>query len=162
MNLWDTGGLERHDSMTCSYFRRCQAVVLVYDVGNFISLTALHDWGKTVQNYSYLKEDVVISVWGNKSDTPPDSDDSKKWKDTLEALLSDFKIPESLQFAVSAKTGANVHTAFDGVISSMHSKLSSTGSGLIVPDKDVEEVLLQIDTKKNPETTTDGERFCPC
>lgn len=126
----------------------------MYDIGNFVSLNALHEWGKAAQKYSYLKEDVVFSIWGNKMDVETDPEDNHKWSIALQALLSEFCIPESLHFKVSAKTGANVHAALDGLVCALHNRLSCTGNNLIV-GKGMEDDL-QIVVGK-PETKTNGE-----
>eukprot|EP00731_Ephydatia_muelleri_P026602 Em0018g702a len=148
LTLWDTGGLERHDSMTCSYYRWCNAVILMYDLGNLISLTSLHDWGKAARTYSNLKEDVVLSLWGNKADVTTDCDSVKEWDAALQALMSEFSIPPSLHFVVSAKTGANVRAAFDSLVRNVHSKLSYIGDRLTGPEMEENDPLRTVSVKQ--------------
>ena len=114
ITLWDTGGLERYHSMTSSYFRYSTAVILVYDASDQLSsLCALRVWIDEARRNSALKEKVILSLWANKSDilsenspTPPE----------VTAFLSEYSIPESLHFCVSAKTGSQLKDSFHQLI----------------------------------------------
>ena len=160
LTLWDTGGQERHDSMTCNYYRWCNAVILVYDTSDLISLTSLHDWGKAAQTYSNLKENIVIFLWGNKADVATDCDSAQKWDTALQALMSEFNIPPSLHFIVSAKTGANVHTAFDSLVRDVHSRRSCARNSLIAPEEEENELITVPENQVNAGSGENSQCSC--
>lgn len=127
VTLWDTGGLERYNSMTANYFRYCNAVILVYDASpdRLETLFALRDWITDVTKHSSLSDKVALSLWANKcdlSDTrrPPEVD----------AFMQEHRIPEHLYFRMSAKTGEGLMSAFHDVILHVDRRgnlVSSTG-----------------------------------
>ena len=124
MTLWDTGGLERYDSMTANYYRYCHAVLLVYDLNAEETLFFLADWFKEAKANSRWPQRVVFSLWGNKSDdVTPDEQSAKE--PSIEAFLKQYNIPESLSFRVSAKSGDNVVEAFEKVIETVHEDFST-------------------------------------
>ena len=44
LSIWDTAGQERYRTLTSSYYRGAQGVVLVYDVTDTLSFRDLPDW----------------------------------------------------------------------------------------------------------------------
>lgn len=112
--LWDTGGLERYHSMTSSYFRYSTAVILVYDASDQLSsLCALRVWIDEARRNSALKDKVILSLWANKSDT---LSENSSIPPEVTAFLSEYSIPESLHFYVSAKTGYQLKDSFHQLI----------------------------------------------
>jgi len=66
MSIWDTAGQERFRTITASYYRGAQGVILVYDVSNRESFEALPRWLEELENY--VPPEVVKIVVGNKLD----------------------------------------------------------------------------------------------
>jgi len=66
MSIWDTAGQERFRTITASYYRGAQGVILVYDVSNRESFEALPRWLDELENY--VPPEVVKIVVGNKLD----------------------------------------------------------------------------------------------
>ena len=114
ITLWDTGGLERYHSMTSSYFRYSTAVILVYDASDQLNtLCALRVWIDEARRNSALKDKVTLSLWANKSDILPENSPIPA---EVTAFLSEYSIPESLHFFVSAKTGYQLKESFHQLI----------------------------------------------
>ncbi|KAH9549006.1 hypothetical protein CY35_11G118000 [Sphagnum magellanicum] len=68
LTLWDTAGQERFRTLTSSYYRGAQGIVLVYDVTRRQTFTSLSDvWLKEIERYS-TKEDCIKMLVGNKLD----------------------------------------------------------------------------------------------
>lgn len=65
--IWDTAGQERFRTLTPSYYRGAQGVILVYDVTNRQSFTKLQMWLDELDTYS-SKSDIVKMLVGNKID----------------------------------------------------------------------------------------------
>ena len=49
MQIWDTAGQERFRTITTSYFRGSQGVILVYDVTDRQSYTSIRNWIAQIQ-----------------------------------------------------------------------------------------------------------------
>lgn len=68
LTIWDTAGQERFRTLTSSYYRNAQGIILVYDVTQRQTFTNLSNiWAKEVQLYSTSKDCIKILV-GNKVD----------------------------------------------------------------------------------------------
>ena len=125
MSIWDTGGLERYHSMTSSYFRYCNAVILVYDSSpdNIGSLLKLREWIDDARINSVFGERVVFSLWANKCE---EVSSDVATSQVVTAFMEEYKIPESLHFKVSAKTGENCIESLHTLISTVHNTAQST------------------------------------
>ncbi|XP_077870503.1 ras-related protein Rab-30-like [Saccoglossus kowalevskii] len=66
LQIWDTAGQERFRSITQSYYRSADALVVVYDVTSFESFRCLPDWIKEIEQYASNKAITVLV--GNKTD----------------------------------------------------------------------------------------------
>ena len=64
--IWDTAGQERFHSLASIYYRRAQAVVVVYDISSRISFEHAKSWVREVKQNAY--PDIVIALVGNKAD----------------------------------------------------------------------------------------------
>ncbi|KAJ3214802.1 Ras- protein Rab-18-B [Dinochytrium kinnereticum] len=67
LTIWDTAGQERFRTLTSSYYRGAQGVILVYDVSNRQTFEHLQLWFTELETYSSSR-DVIKMVVGNKSD----------------------------------------------------------------------------------------------
>ena len=63
----DTAGQERFRTLTPSYYRGAQGVILVYDVTNRASFTKLDMWLNELETYA-TKSDMIKMLVGNKID----------------------------------------------------------------------------------------------
>ena len=69
MTLWDTAGQERFRTLTSSYYRGAQGIVLAYDITRRETFEYLPQWLKEVDVYSPNGgKDVVKILVGNKID----------------------------------------------------------------------------------------------
>ncbi len=66
LQIWDTAGQERFRTITSSYYRGAQAVMLVYDVTDRQSFSDIQSWLKEVNTYS--SHDIIKLLVGNKND----------------------------------------------------------------------------------------------
>ncbi|KAF6720380.1 Ras-related protein Rab-18-B [Oryzias melastigma] len=65
--IWDTAGQERFRTLTPSYYRGAQGVILVYDVSRRDSFTKLENWLNELETYT-TRNDIVKMLVGNKID----------------------------------------------------------------------------------------------
>lgn len=66
--IWDTAGQERFKSISASYFRGVDAVLLFYDVTNRESFEKLDSWIAMVPVHPKSNEAIPVVLVGNKID----------------------------------------------------------------------------------------------
>ncbi|KAL2514323.1 Ras-related protein RABC2a [Forsythia ovata] len=107
LTIWDTAGQERFRTLTSSYYRGAQAIILVFDVTRRDSFTNLSDvWAKEVELYSTNQECIKMLV-GNKVDRESERLVSRE---EGAALAKDLGC---LFRECSAKTRENVEQCFE-------------------------------------------------
>ncbi|KFO83854.1 Ras-related protein Rab-18-B, partial [Buceros rhinoceros silvestris] len=106
--IWDTAGQERFRTLTPSYYRGAQGVVLVYDVTRKDTFAGLESWLNELEMYT-SKSNTVKMLVGNKTDKP---DRQVERREGLQ-----FARKRSLLFIeTSAKTQDGVQHAFEELI----------------------------------------------
>lgn len=65
MQLWDTCGQEKFESLTKTYFRDTHVAVLVFDLSEPSSYNSLRRWKKDVEEFSINSKFIIV---GNKCD----------------------------------------------------------------------------------------------
>jgi len=101
--MWDTAGQERYRALAPMYYRNADAAVLVYDITDSESFTALQSW------YLELQKNVpscIIVLAGNKLDLEKERTVAK---DVANDFARDHDCP---LLEVSSKTGENVDELF--------------------------------------------------
>ena len=69
--IWDTAGQERFRTLTSSYYRGAQGIILVYDVSRKDTFLGLENWLKEIEQFSMGGgRDIVKLLVGNKVDLP--------------------------------------------------------------------------------------------
>ncbi|URD82392.1 RAB [Musa troglodytarum] len=107
LTIWDTAGQERFRTLTSSYYRGSQGIILVYDVTKRETFTNLADvWVKEVELYSTNRNCVKVLV-GNKVDKEADR------MVTREEGIAFANEYGCLFIECSAKTRANVEKCFE-------------------------------------------------
>ena len=120
VNLWDTGGLERYDSMTANYYRNVHAVILVYDLTAEDTLFDLSESVKEVSMSSRWSDRLVFALWGNKCDVEGYSTRDE----AVLAFMTTHNISMELSAKVSASLGDTVERAFQTLIEHVEKKFS--------------------------------------
>ncbi|KRZ14659.1 Ras and EF-hand domain-containing protein [Trichinella zimbabwensis] len=106
LQLWDTAGQERFRSITKQYFRKADAVILMFDLVSVSSFTSVREWMTGIR--AAVEEDCVVCIIGNKTDLVQEG------KQAVKIYKEDFSPEtdgESLYFETSAKSGDSVHAA---------------------------------------------------
>ncbi|KAF5819378.1 putative small monomeric GTPase [Helianthus annuus] len=107
LTIWDTAGQERFRTLTSSYYRGAQGIILVYDVTRRETFTNLSEiWAKEVDLYS-TNQDCIKMLVGNKVDK-----DSERFVSREEgaALAKELGC---IFLECSARTQENVHQCFE-------------------------------------------------
>ena len=148
LTIWDTAGQERFRSLTSSYYRGAQGVILVYDVSNRDSFDNLKSmWLKELNVYADL-DDLVLMVVGNKVDLLEDRQVSTEEGQQLAQDLS------ALFMESSAKTCIGIKSIFEELVRKI---LNSSNVKSLNQEKKVVSLL--------PEEDEDSEQtssLCSC
>ncbi|MCQ2821632.1 MAG: GTP-binding protein [archaeon] len=104
LQVWDTAGQERFRSISASYLRNTDGVLLLYDITNYETFTNISDWLTTIKQNCTKKQTILIV--GNKKDL----EDQRKVRFEEGMELAKKEGAEFIE--VSAFTGDNVNEAF--------------------------------------------------
>jgi len=106
--IWDTAGQERFRTLTPSYYRGAQGVILVYDVSNKQSFQKLDMWLSELDTFS-TKSDIIKMLVGNKIDMD-------KREVDRETGMKFARKHACLFIEASAKTREGVQVAFEELV----------------------------------------------
>lgn len=106
LNIWDTAGQERFFSITKSYYRNADGILLIFDISDERTFSCVDRW------FARIKEEtggVPLFLVGNKRDKL-DSDSYHAIESKFQSKASDM---DARYYATSAKTGENVNSIFE-------------------------------------------------
>jgi small GTP-binding protein len=103
LQIWDTAGQERFRTITQSYYRSADAIVLVYDIGASLTFRNLPEWLAEVERYA--GNSVHRILIGNKIDRPD--------REIENAMGKQFADENGMPFLeTSAKNSENIDALF--------------------------------------------------
>jgi Ras-related protein Rab-18 len=112
LTIWDTAGQERFRSLTSSYYRGAQGVILVYDVSSRESFDNLKTtWLKELAVYADL-DDLVLMIVGNKVDLEAKGERKVSTEEGLQLA----KELSALFMESSAKTRLGIKSIFEELV----------------------------------------------
>ena len=103
LQIWDTAGQDRFRTITKTYYKGSQGVILVYDVCDEKSFGNVKNWVNQIEQNA--KSTICKVLVGNKCDKPERVITEEQGKKLAEEYNMKF-------FETSAKTGQNVDEAF--------------------------------------------------
>lgn len=106
--IWDTAGQERFRTLTPSYYRGAQGVILVYDVCSKSSFSKLDAWLNELDTFA-TKQDIVKMLVGNKIDM-------ENREVSRDEGLKFARKHHMLFIEASAKTKEGVQCAFEELV----------------------------------------------
>jgi len=112
LNIWDTAGQEKYQSMMPLYLRNADVVILVLDVTKLSSFRYVCKWYEV--EYPNLHPHPTVYICANKSDLDPAFDTSQigEWAQSNQLSL----------FHTSALSGVNVPALFKKIAQDMNSE----------------------------------------
>jgi len=137
LQIWDTAGQERFRTITSSYYRGAQGIILVYDVTDKESFNNVKQWMGEIDRYAC--ENVNKLLVGNKSDL---ADQRAVDSNTAKEFADSYGIPF---IETSAKTASNVESCFVQMATAIKNRMS-VPSG---PAKDTVQVKKQEKKQKS-------------
>ena len=130
MQIWDTAGTERYNSMGQNFYRNSEACILVFDLTDKESFECIDVWRKEfLDNLGPEEpESFPFVLVGNKSDM---KDDIKVTNEEIEAYCKEHKnIP---YFATSAKEDIGLEETFGKVADLAYERIIK--NDIILPKK---------------------------
>jgi len=118
LQIWDTAGQERFRTITSSYYRGAQGIILVYDCTDRESFNNVKQWMGEIDRYAC--ENVNKLLVGNKCDL---ADEKTVDTNTAKDFAATFDIPF---IETSAKTSANVEKCFVQMATAIKNRMSNT------------------------------------
>ena len=134
--IWDTAGHERFRSITYSYYRGANVIIIVFDITDKKSFLSITEWLKQIEKHA--KENVFKFLVGNKSDL---SEERKVTYEEAKEYADEHDLP---YIETSAKEGININELFE---SSIKSFLSN--SKYIWEDKNIKLNSQSTNSEKN-------------
>ena len=122
LQIWDTAGQERFRTITTSYFRGAQGILLVYEVCDLSSFNAIKQWVEEISANADKQVNKILI--GNKCDV----DDSLRavTRAQGEQLAKEYGMSF---FETSAKKDIGVADAFSSIARQVVLRLSKDGAG---------------------------------
>ena len=121
LQIWDTAGQDRFRSLSQSYIRNGDAIILVYDITSDDTFQHVTTWMDAIHNMA--KQDVPIILVGNKTDM---ENERRITTEEGQKLAEKYKL---LFKEVSAMTGDGVADAFTMLTIALFDKQGITGNG---------------------------------
>ena len=113
-------GQERFRSVTHSYYRDANALLLLYDVTSILSFNHVRDWLGEIQEYAHA--DVIVMLIANKVDK---TNERVVTREMGEKLASEHEVT---YVETSAKTGSNVEFCFRAVSHALLEQIDSSAT----------------------------------
>ena len=121
LQMWDTAGQERFRTITTSYYRSADGIIIVYDTTDLTSFNNVKQWLSEIDKYGNKK--IAKLLVGNKSDLV----DGRQVKAEMGQQFADSVGIEFLE--CSAKSAANVELAFEKLTRKMLATKKEGGGG---------------------------------
>ena len=115
LRIFDTAGQERYKSVSASFIKKADGVILIYDIGDLESFEAVENWIKSIREIG--KDNLPIILVGNKCDLPDDKRmiSLKEGQDKAD----EFNIPF---YETSCKEGINIKEVFEKLVDDIMEK----------------------------------------
>ena len=105
IQIWDTAGHERFRSITTSYYRGADCILIVYDISDRSSFEHITEWLKQIERNA--NSNVLKILVGNKSDL---SEERKVSQEEAQKYANEHLMP---YLETSAKDGTNTEQIFE-------------------------------------------------
>ena len=117
VKIWDTAGQERFRTITQSFYKQAQGVMLVYDVTDENSFNNLHAWMTSINENA--NTNTIMYLIGNKVDLV---DERKTSKESAQKAADKYGMK---YFETSAKANINIKEAIETLAAEVYEKLSA-------------------------------------
>ena len=134
LQIWDTAGLERFRTLTKSYYKIANGIILVFDVGNADSFNNIKIWMDQIINN--CNENVSLALVGNKIDL----EDRKVSSNIASKFAKDNNMK---YYETSSMKIKNVENLFFSIAIDIINQINNTET---LDSKNYERIILQKST----------------
>lgn len=120
VKIWDTAGQERFKTITYSFYKQANGVIVTYDVTNALSFSNVKTWLESI--YQHADPNIVKLLVGNKIDL---EDDRKVSYDEAKSLADQHKMH---YFEASAKMNKNIDELMLSLMEQVYAKMFVQGN----------------------------------
>ena len=120
LRIFDTAGQERFKSVSVSFIKKADGIVLIYDISNKISFEEIGGWIESIKENGKINIPVILV--GNKCDLSDDIRQISKKEGQEKA--DEFQIPF---YETSCKDGININEVFDKLVQNIQNSNYSSG-----------------------------------
>lgn len=117
LQVWDTAGTERYSAVTSAYYRGAVGSLLVYDVTNRNTFTAISKWMGQLQKNA--DSNIIITLVGNKADLETREISTEEGETLAKSLGISF-------IETSAQRFSNIVETFNRLSNSIYQKTVHT------------------------------------
>eukprot|EP00826_Nyctotherus_ovalis_P066268 TRINITY_DN977_c0_g3_i1.p1 TRINITY_DN977_c0_g3~~TRINITY_DN977_c0_g3_i1.p1 ORF type:complete len:201 (-),score=74.46 TRINITY_DN977_c0_g3_i1:134-736(-) len=117
VKIWDTAGQERFRTITHTFYKQAEGVLLVFDVTDRTSYENLHNWVNSI--HEHADEKIIKYLIGNKIDL---TEERKVTKDEGQKMANQYNMK---YFETSAKANTNVTEAIEGLAKEVLEKVAA-------------------------------------
>lgn len=114
IHIWDTAGQERFRTITNSYYRTAEGIILVFDLSNRDTFAGLVSWFDDIRRFEKTLTPIILV--GTKSDINKKEIKTKDVEEFITSNAADLKIK---YIETSSKCGINVDKVFECLIEEM-------------------------------------------
>ena len=143
LQVWDTAGQERYHSITSSYYKGAQGVLVVYDITNRDSFDSVDEW---VNEITLTNKNIAIILVGSKCDQESDRKVSREQGEIKSKEIG------CLFYEASSKVGLGVGEIFEELVKIISKKPSMN---LSIYEKEID-----IRSKPIPYQQTESSNCC--
>ena len=120
LRIFDTAGQERFKSVSVSFIKKADGIVLIYDISNKISFEEIGGWIESIKENGKINIPVILV--GNKCDL---SDDIRQISQKEgQEKADEFQLPF---YETSCKEGININEVFDILVQNIQNSNYSSG-----------------------------------
>lgn len=140
LQIWDTAGQERFRTITTSYYKGAQAIIIVFDLTEKDSFDHLKGWMADVDRYA--KEGVMKVLVGNKNDLTNKRqvsyDDAKEFakKYGIEYIETSAKDSSNIEDLFISTTKSFISNVYNNPLKK--SNANFTPGGISLPNQQLE------------------------
>ena len=115
VKIWDTAGQERFKTITYSFYKQANGVIVTFDVTNQLSFTNVKTWLESI--YQHADPSIVKVLVGNKIDL---EDERKVTAEEARALAEQHKMQ---YFETSAKLNKNIDELMQHLMEQVYKRM---------------------------------------
>jgi Ras-related protein Rab-1A len=120
---WDTAGQERFRTLTTSYYRGANGIIIIYDITDRESFMNVKQWMQEIDRFA--KASVIKLLVGNKADMTEKRQVKFEEGAELGTHIIIAKLHKIQFIEASAKNAANVEVSFDTISKEIYNRYQS-------------------------------------